>query len=797
MAYLALIFVVGVWVFQQSSSLVNLTWLFAGLLFFLILFCLTKVQLLRPYCLRFKKIALIFSVFFLGFAWAHLLAVHRLSDALPTEWESKEVQIIGVVSSLPHALGNGTRFEFDVEQVLTQQAQVPRHISLSQYQNYSRHQDKPDQLMHFHPGERWMLRVKLKRPHSSINPGGFDFEAWALAKNIRAVGTIKLASDNHLVSPMVYQPFYIIQLGREKLRQKIASVLHDQPYLGIIQALVIGDEAAISQENWQVFLNTGTNHLMSISGLHITMLSGLTYALVFALWRRSEKLTLRLPARKSGLLAGAIIAMIYALLAGFSVPTQRTVLMLSIFGIALWSGRQVLMGRTLAYALLAVVLFDPWAVLAPGFWLSFGAVAIISYAVSGRIVSPGWLTATLRSQWAVTLGLIPFLILMFQQFSIISPLANAIAIPLVSTAIVPIALLGILLPIDQLLLIAHWLMAQTMWVLNFLAGLPWSTWQQQTPPLWSFLLALIGVLWCLMPKGIPLRFYGGVLCLPMLLIQPKALLHGEMYVTVLDVGQGLAVLVKTHRHVLLFDTGPQHSPQRNSGERIVLPYMRVEGINRLNGLIVSHDDNDHSGGMEVLMKEMPPNWLLSSFYSVAPSAGKTKHALCVDGQYWEWDGVIFEMLGPAFYSYEDQAVSDNNRSCVLKITSAYGSLLLTGDIERQAEAGLINLHSDKMKSDVLIVPHHGSKTSSTETFVEAVRPSIAIFTVGYRNRFGHPKKEILDRYQRKKASVHRTDYAGAVLIHFNQSGIEAKSWRDYQRHYWYEIDALAEKTPAS
>ena len=574
------------------------------------------------------------------------------------------------------------------------------------------------------------------------------------------------------------------------------QVLGNEPYAGVLQALAIGDESGILQQDWQVFLRTGVNHLMSISGLHITMLAGLAYALVAAIWRRSEKLVLLLPSRKAAVLAGSAVALLYALVAGFSVPSQRTLYMLAVMAWAVWSGRQVAMARVLAYALFFVVLLDPWAVLAPGFWLSFGAVALMGFALGARLARPHWVREAVHTQWAVTLGLIPLLLVLFQQVSIISPLANAIAIPLISLVVVPLTLFGAVFPVDAALHFAHWVMAWCMKLLIWMAGFPLSTWQQHAPPSWTLPIAILGVTWALMPRGFPLRYLGLLGLLPMLLIVPPRPNHGEMHVAVLDVGQGLAVAVQTRHHDFLYDTGPKYSSQSDSGSRIIVPYLRGEGIRQLDGMVVSHNDADHSGGMASVLAQVPVKWLASSLPADAPELTTQAHMPCFAGQTWRWDDVQFEVLHPNFASYENSEIKDNNRSCVVRITSAYGSLLLVGDIEKESEAGLLENEAAKLASDVLIVPHHGSKTSSTPDFIAAVQPQVAIFTVGYRNRFGHPKLEVWNRYQQAQSRLLRSDQDGAILLDFSSAialqnishagsaRIQIIPWRSYDRHYW-------------
>jgi competence protein ComEC len=267
-----------------------------------------------------------------------------------------------------------------------------------------------------------------------------------------------------------------------------------------------------------------------------------------------------------------------------------------------------------------------------------------------------------------------------------------------------------------------------------------------------------------------------------------------MNVTVLDVGQGLAVVIKTNHHQILYDAGPKYGQQSDSGERIILPYLRAEGIGSLDLMMVSHNDNDHSGGMASVLKQMPVNWLISSFSVDEPELQSLKYDFCVAGQRWDWDGVAFEVLSPTIESYEDPNVSDNNRSCVLKVNSAYGSILLTGDIERQAENFLVDAHLQELRSDVLVVPHHGSKTSSSAAFVDAVHPEIAVFAAGYLNRFGHPKAEIQARYLDRNIKTYRSDQDGAVILAFTKSGIDLKRWRQYAKRYWHHPFELAEKT---
>jgi len=776
-----LAFVLGVWLLQQQALLPDPRWL-AVLPLFPVLFLLLR-RYSQPITMFVRQACLLAFCAMLGFSWAAAFAAIRLSDALPAGQEGVDVEVVGVVASMPQIQERGERFLFDVERVLTPDAHVPGKVSLTHYFADFR-TPQPDAQPGFHAGERWRLTVRLKRPHGTANPYGFDFEAWALERGIRAVGYLRKAEQQRL-DVFVPGPGYLVEHLREQVRARMQRTLAGQPYAGVLQALAIGDESGIPRDQWQVFQRTGIVHLVSISGLHVTMLASFAFALAYALWRRVPWLALRLPARKAAVLAGLAMATAYALLAGYAVPTQRTLYMLGVVAVALWSGRSVSASLVLCWALLAVVVLDPWAVLAPGFWLSFGAVAAIMFAGNGRIARPGWLREAVHTQWAVTLGLMPLLLALFQQVSLVSPLANAFAIPLVSLVVTPLTLLGILVPPDAILLAAHGVMSWCMALLEPLGSLPAAVWQQHAPQPWTLLPAMIGVVWLLLPRGFPARWAGGVALAPMFLMLPVEPLSGELQAAVLDVGQGLAVVLRTAHHALLFDTGPGYSEDADSGSRIIVPYLRGSGSVRLDGLIVSHNGSDHSDGAASVLEAVPVDWLASSLpqgHSLLENS--QRHLRCFAGQNWEWDGVRFDMLHPTRENYENGKLKDNGRSCVLKVTSAYGSLLLPADIERSIEAELLESSPDRLIADVLIAPHHGSKTSSAPEFLQAVKPRIAIFTVGYRNPFGHPKQEVVERYRVLGSRLYRSDRDGAVLLDFTARGVELTAWREMRRRYW-------------
>ena len=711
----------------------------------------------------------------LGFCWALACAHVRLADRLAPELEGRDIEMVGVVSSLPAAGERSLRFEFEPESAAHK---LPGKILLSWYRNPA-HEDQPAVLgVLVHPGERWRFSVRLRRPHGLANPHGFDYEGWLLERGVGATGYVRpRTAPLHLGFRNGF--FDFIERIRESVRDRCKRVLGETPAAGILAALAVGDQRSISAEEWRLFNRTGVTHLMSISGLHVTLVSGLCAWLAGWLWRRSALLTQRLAARRVAALAAIAGALAYTLLAGFAVPAQRTFWMVTVVALALWSGRISAPARVLALALAVVLVFDPWACLAPGFWLSFGAVALIFFvSVDSKQNAPAkWL----RVQWAITIGLAPAALFLFAQVSVVGPLANAVAIPLVSAVVTPLVLLAALVPWDALLEFAAWL---TEWLLQFLewcAALPAAVWQQHAPPFWALLLALAGVAWLLAPRGLPWRVGGLALMLPAVALPPPAPSPGEAWITTLDVGQGLAVLVRTANRALLYDAGPALGADADSGERIIAPYLRASGIARLEAMIVTHNDNDHAGGAASVTENFEVDALLSSLPERHPLLGNVAGARpCAAGASWEWDGVRFAMLHP---DAATRAKKSNDLSCVLKVSAGGRAMLLTGDIEKPAEAELLQRDAAALTADVLLVPHHGSRSSSTPAFLSAVGARVAVIPVGYRNRFGHPNREVLERLG---ARVYRTDRDGAVHVVLASDKLDIQGERQRRRRYWHD-----------
>jgi competence protein ComEC len=742
----------------------------------------------------------------LGYAWAALLAHAVLAPRLDPAFEGRDVVIEGIVDDLPHRFAQGVRFNFAVQRTLTPGLTVPPEIALSWYAAGNGAAgtvtDVPPQgapPADVRPGERWRLTVRLQRPHGNANPGGFDYEAWLLEQGVRATGYVRAGPNDagsRRLDAFVASPAAIVGRARAFLRGRIEQALAGQEYAAVIVALVIGDQRGVKQSDWQVFNTTGVSHLMSISGLHITMIAGLGALAVAWLWRRSfftgAALPLRLPAQKAAALAGALVALAYVALAGFGVPAQRTLVMLSVVALALWTGRLTGASHVLCAALGAVLLLDPWAVLWPGFWLSFGAVAAMLFAGQGRIVrEPGGARSSLRAagrtQWAVTCGLVPLTMLLFGQVSLVSPIANAVAIPLVEFVVTPLALAGSLLPAPLcgwLLALAHAALAGLAALLRVLAGLPGAVWRAPEPDAWTFVLALGGTLWLLMPRGWPHRWTGAVAWLPLLARLPDVPVPGTFRVTAFDVGQGMALLVETPGHRLLYDTGPGYAPGADGGSRVILPYLRMRGIAALDGMVVSHGDQDHTGGALAVLEGVHVGWVTSSLGAAHPivrAAGR--HVRCAAGQRWTWDGVAFEMLHPRQDSYADDGIKTNARSCVLRVSNGRTAMLLAGDIEAPQEARLL-LGDARLDADVLLAPHHGSGTSSTAAFLGAVHPTVGVFQVGWRNRYHHPKAAVYARYGALGIRRLRTDEAGAVTLDFG-AAVTASGFRTTHARYWY------------
>lgn len=767
-------FAAGVWLLQRQPELPDARWLWTLPLFITAFFLPRGGDKWRKWP-TFCLVSLTCAA--LGFAWAAWRAQLHMSDSLPAAWQGVDMRVEGVVANLPDRDTRGERFDFRIEKILTPDARAPARIRLTWPAPEWNNPVAPRRLK---AGERWRFTVRLKPPHGTANPDGFDYEAWLLTRNIRATGYVREHTQPEKLGHGAW-PLDRLQALRDRVRDSIGQALKDHPRAGVIVALAVGDQGSIPHENWRVYNRTGTNHLMSISGLHITLFAVLIGGMIHAFWRRVPRLVLRLPARRAALLAGWLAALGYTLLAGFQIPAQRTLFMLTVLIAGLWLQRDPRPFSLLSLALFVVLLIDPWAVLAPGFWLSFGAVAAMMWAGQGLVGRSGKIATWTRAQVAVTLALAPALLLLFHQISLISPLANALAIPVVSWGVAPLALAGMV--VTPLLHLAAGLMQGVETALQWLSAFSWASWSLPVPTVTAIVLSLAGVIWLLAP-GLPARWLGGFMFMPLLFPPVEMPRPGTFEAEVLDVGQGTAVLIRTAGHALLYDTGPALG-DNDAGQQIVLPRLRALGMAKLDGLIVTHDDLDHTGGAASVMRDMEIGWLMSSLPENHVLL-KRSSLRCVRGQRWQWDGVQFEILNPPAYAYEQAARKDNDKSCVLKITQGSQSLLLTADAERIGELEMTERVAEKLPATVLMAGHHGSRTSSIEEFVSQVRPKYVIYSNGWRNRFGHPHPDVMARFQRLNAESHRTDHQGWTRIRFTERGPEFEHWRDRHVRYWQQ-----------
>jgi competence protein ComEC len=700
----------------------------------------------------------------LSFATTGWRAHQRLADALAPELVGADVQVTGVVSSLPRELSDGIRFDFDVQDAVWQgrAAQLPQRISLGWYRGWG---DEGGAAPTVRAGQRWRFAVRLKPPHGLMNPHGFDYELWAFEQGIRATGYVRAQPEAVLLHDAAAHP---VQRMRQAVREAIQRRIADPRAAGLLAALAVGDQAAIERQDWEVFRNTGIAHLVSISGLHVTMFAWLLAACVAWLWRRSTGAMHLLPAAQAARWGGLLGAVAYALLAGWGVPAQRTVWMLAAavllrsLGLA-WPGGMVLLA---AGAVVSVA--DPWALLQPGFWLSFGAVGLLlmidGHTAAARVEA--WpqraihaVRQGLRTQGAISLGLAPMSMVLFQQVSLVGFAANLLAIPLVTLLITPLALLGMLVP--PAWQAAAWIVQALMPPLQSMASWPWATWSAAAAPLWVQSAALAAGALVILPLPWTWRFAAVPLAWPLFAMPSAAPAQGQFELWLPDVGQGGAAMVRTARHALLYDAGPQYSRDSEAGTRVLAPLLRAQGVRQIDHLMLSHRDNDHVGGAAAVLAAVPVRALSSSLEPTHPLLqGGVPHAPCRAGQAWQWDGVGFEVLHPPASATAD--AKPNTASCVLKVSTQQGrSVLLTGDIEAAQEAGLVQASGEKLKSTVLVLPHHGSKTSSSDGFLQAVAPQTAFAQAGWRNRFGHPAPEVVARVQAQGIELLRSDRCGA------------------------------------
>jgi len=763
----ALAFISGVLTLPLFSTIPSFVLFLSAFILITLLWKFISQPLIRQIakCLFFILLGCVFVLF---------RAEQLLQWQLPENLETKTITATGTIASLPKIEDDFAQFQFVLDSLNHEKQQAKIKLSWYHYKGTPA----------LNIGDRWQFNVRLKRPHGLLNPGSFDYEKLLFSQGVRATGYVTNPTTATFLGTTTYG--YQIDKIRQYLQQKMQAHLKEEKTAGLIIALVMGAQNGISQDQWQVMRATGTNHLMSISGMHIVFISGFIYALINFLWRRAKKLSLSVPAPQAAAMAGLITAVIYSALAGFSLPTQRALIMLFVFMGSVFLRRLLNPWNAFVLALLLVVLLDPFGTLSVSLWLSFMAVFAIIYGVSQRVKPAGLWWKYGQVQWVITLFLIPFSLILFQQTSIISLAANFIAIPAVGFLVLPLSLLGALFAV-----IFPWLAHWTLWlaaevlsliwlILGWFAQLPGAIFYQTMPSFWVFAAALIGVLWLIAPRGFPTRFVGLFFFTPLLFFKTQALEFGALNMHVLDVGQGLAVVIQTQHHTLIFDTGPPMGKHDDAATRVILPFLQAENIKKVDALVVSHGDSDHSGGAFSLLKKIP----VTQIFTSSPERFiQYKTNVCQAGQSWEWDGVTFRMLYPP----ENMRNQGNNSSCILRVETKQRAILLTGDIEKSAEAYLVKHSPELLSSTILIAPHHGSLTSSTVEFVNAVNPTHVIFSTGYKNRFQFPNKLVVARYQQINAYLLDTADSGAIKVEMGSTHkVSITTERIKHKKIWHE-----------
>jgi competence protein ComEC len=773
---------------QQRELFALSMYVYAGLFALFLLALLTS----KKPAIHWRMGLVLVALVVLSFSATGLRATAFLNQSLAPALEGQDVAVVGVVSAMPQRNESGLRFRFEVEsaQVRGQAVSVPPNLHLGWYSGVfgGANTDMPAELQRqpvpMAAGERWQLTVRLKAPHGGSNPFGFDYELWLWEQGLQATGYVRVGPKDPAPLRLVQTGQHPVEWARQKVRDRIFAQVADRQQAGLIAALVVGDQNAIDRTDWDVFRDTGVAHLMSISGLHVTMFAWLAALVVGWLWRRSGTLCLWVPAPNAALVCGVLLAAAYAAFSGGGLPSQRTVLMLATVGVLRLSGKQWPWPLVWLLACAAVVVVDPWALLQAGFWLSFVAVGVLFATDSGAAQAHkkgfiGHISSVFSEQWVITLALTPLTLLLFGQVSIVGLAANALAIPWVTLVVTPLAMAGVLLPL--LWELAALAVSALAWYLKILASLPFASVTVAQAPLWAGVAGVVGGLLLAMPWPWRFRFLGFPLVLPVLLWQAPRPVEGQFELMAADIGQGNSVVVRTANHALVYDAGPRFSRDSDAGHRVLVPLLRALDVS-VDRLMISHRDSDHVGGALAVLSQQPQADLMSSVEDDNAIQAVRKVTRCVAGQHWRWDGIDFDVLHPSAQDYALPNKS-NAMSCVLRISNGSHTALLAGDIEQAQELRLVAGEGARLRADVLLVPHHGSKTSSSAEFLDAVKPSFALVQSGYRNRYGHPAEPVLVRYAERKIAVVDSPHCGAATWQSAHPTL-VKCQREEGMRYW-------------
>ena len=727
----------------------------------------------------------------LGFATTGWRALPMQADVLAPQWEERPLWLQGSVADLPqrHPDGHMVVVRVDSADSDGRPVALPQRVRLFW-------PGAPDTVK---AGQVWRWPVRLRAPHGLANPHGFDRELWLWEQGIGATGVVR--SGRQVPAPVWVgdSSRHAIDRWRGELTSAVAQRVPDARTAGVIAALLVGNQSAIARDDWQVYRDTGVAHLMAISGLHITLFAWLATRLVGVLWRRLAPawpgVLLRCSTPVAAAFGGLLLATAYALLAGWGVPAQRTVFMLATVVVLRWRGLDWPWPLVWLWCLAWVLALDPWAGLQPGFWLSFVAVMLlfVSNPPGQTAASAGQaLRSLLREQSVMTLALAPLTLLLFGQVSVVGLLANLMAIPWVTLLITPLVLLGVWVP--PLWDVAAWALTVMAAVLQPMAQWPVAVWHAPAAPWPVAVFGVCGALLAVAKVPLPWRGLGALLAWPALAFVPARPAVGEFELWAPDVGQGSAILVRTTHHSLLFDAGARYRSGGDVGERVLVPWLRRLG-ERPDVLVISHRDTDHAGGAESVLRAQPQaGWLASYVPSHATRAfAPTGQALCEAGQRWVWDAVSFEVKHPAPADHARAGVSSNALSCVLRISNGRRVAWLTGDIGHDQEVSLAARHPGE-RADVLVVPHHGSRSSSSPVWLNELMPTWALIQAGHLNRFGHPAPDVLARYEARGAQWRASPSCGEMRWRSVQPD-QLHCHRDAARRYWH-WRAPAQRTDA-
>ncbi len=785
MRIFAVFFLLGTLIIQFFQQLPPLIWigLFLSISIFLTIFLNKKsVKLSQNFQNPIiQSLTTASSAFLLGLLLSTSVAQNQLTKRLASELEGQDILLQGRVVGVPNARSDGARFRFKIE-TASLKTEPERFLDLNGIVRLGWFQNQ--QVVN--ADERWQLMVRMKRPSGFLNPGGFDYEKWLFTERITATGYIRKSPE--LNKKLADSPWWSINHLRQNIHQKIQQGVEDKTSAAVLSALVVAIRMKLDDTQWQQLQQTGTSHLVAISGLHIAVVAGFAFLPILFIWGLFPSLNERVPMRVAGAVAGVVFASVYAMLAGFTLPTQRALLMVVIALVGLLLRKNYQASTILAVAVVAVLLLDPLAGMTVSFWLSFLAVALILIFLKRQIEKPT--LQLIKLQMVLSLAMLPLTLFFFGTASLVSPLANLVAIPWVSLVVVPLSLIALVfMPISSVFSNGLFSMAAlaVKWLFmgfDFLSQFSIANVTLAEIPSSYLIIAFLGLLSLLLPKGFPARWLGLIALLPALLFSAEKPKHDEFIFTLLDAGQGMASVVQTASHTLVYDTGTRYSETYDIGKLVVVPFLKSKGITTLDSLMISHNDIDHRGGAETTLKNITTKQILSSDLSVLDE-NEYKVKNCIKGMQWQWDGVDFEILSPP----ENYDENDNNLSCVLRVSNKYHSLLLTGDIQRKTERNLLqdsNASKVKLDVDVITVPHHGSKTSSSEAFIQATSPALALVPAGYRNRFGHPKEKVLTRYKELGVEVLDTANSGAITIDFpaDSGDFDLQLYRKIKKGFW-------------